>query len=225
MFKNYIKWSTYILLIGLTLSCNRQISSTSNSTLISEQVSVNEALNFQKKLNKKYLDPATSPVSERQREILSQNGGHNFFNIDPSLCIEASFKRIEGEINIGFETSSDRIAMYDKFGIASFKIGDQSFQLSIYQSHLSRRMPQYRDHLFLPYYDNTNGYETYGGGRYIDLKIPKGDTIIIDFNQSYYPLCAYSDGYSCPVPPSENFMDYDITAGVRNFEKLQKQKE
>ncbi|MDQ3048969.1 MAG: DUF1684 domain-containing protein, partial [Bacteroidota bacterium] len=55
---------------------------------------------------------------------------------------------------------------------------------------------------------------SYGGGRYMDLRIPKGKTITLDFNQAYNPYCAYSTGYSCPIPPKENFLDLKVEAGV-----------
>jgi uncharacterized protein (DUF1684 family) len=47
--------------------------------------------------------------------------------------------------------------------------------------------------------------ETYGGGRYIDLKIPKKDNLMIDFNKAYNPYCAYNAfDYNCPIVPIEN---------------------
>ena len=55
---------------------------------------------------------------------------------------------------------------------------------------------------------------TYGGGRYIDLTIPQGDIMVLDFNQSYHPYCAYTDGYNCPIPPAENRLDVAIEAGI-----------
>jgi uncharacterized protein (DUF1684 family) len=71
--------------------------------------------------------------------------------------------------------------------------------------------------LFLPFLDNTNGDTTYGGGRYIDLRIPEGDTIEIDFNKAYNPYCAYNSRYSCPIVPRENYLDTNIEAGVKKF--------
>ena len=79
--------------------------------------------------------------------------------------------------------------------------------------------PEYSNHLFIPFNDITNGVETYDAGRYIDLEIPKGDTIIIDFNKAYNPYCAYNDGYSCPIPPEENNLEVEVKAGVMAFEK------
>ena len=77
--------------------------------------------------------------------------------------------------------------------------------------------PDYFDYLFLPFLDLTNGKTTYSGGRYIDLRIPEGDTIIIDFNKAFNPYCAYSHHYSCPVVPSENYLDFEVRAGVKKF--------
>ena len=73
--------------------------------------------------------------------------------------------------------------------------------------------------MFLPFLDNTNGEETYGGGRYIDLQFPEGGELVIDFNKAYNPLCAYNEKYSCPIVPLENYLELKVEAGVKAFEK------
>ena len=78
---------------------------------------------------------------------------------------------------------------------------------------------EYKDYLFLPFLDDTNGEGSYGGGRYIDLRIPDSDTMIIDFNTAYNPYCAYNDRYSCPIVPRQNYLDVAIEAGVKAFKK------
>ena len=78
------------------------------------------------------------------------------------------------------------------------------------------KMEKYKDHLFLPFRDLTNEKETYGGGKYMDLKIPAGNEIILDFNQSYQPYCAYNAfDYNCPIVPAENKLPTRIEAGVK----------
>ena len=77
----------------------------------------------------------------------------------------------------------------------------------------------YEDYLFLPFLDDTNGEESYGGGRYIDCRIPEGDTIEIDFNKAYNPYCAYNENYSCPIVPRENYLAIEVKAGVKVFKK------
>jgi hypothetical protein len=49
------------------------------------------------------------------------------------------------------------------------------------------------------------------------MKVPKGDTVAIDFNTAYNPYCAYNYKYSCPIVPLENVLDIEINAGVKKF--------
>jgi uncharacterized protein (DUF1684 family) len=35
--------------------------------------------------------------------------------------------------------------------------------------------------------------------------------------RAYYPWCAYSEYYSCPLPPRENWLPVAIRAGEKNF--------
>ena len=76
-----------------------------------------------------------------------------------------------------------------------------------------------QDYLFLPFLDDTNGEESYGGGRYIDLRIPETDTITIDFNRAYNPLCVYNEKFSCPIVPRVNYLPIQIKAGVKMYAK------
>jgi uncharacterized protein (DUF1684 family) len=82
-------------------------------------------------------------------------------------------------------------------------------------------MPKYKNYLFVPFKDMTNGKETYGGGRYLDLETTdiQNDSVILDFNKAYNPYCAYSNGYSCPIPPKENHLAVSIEAGEKTFGK------
>jgi len=92
--------------------------------------------------------------------------------------------------------------------------GEKSFEMPT----TTDRKPVY-ENLFLPFKDLTNGNKTYGGGRFIDLVIPKSKTIVIDFNKAYNPYCAYSPKYSCPIVPKENYLTVPIKAGVKAYSK------
>lgn len=72
--------------------------------------------------------------------------------------------------------------------------------------------------LFLAFGDKTSAEETYGAGRYLDVKkAPGSHTIELDFNLAYNPYCAYIDHYSCPFPPSENLLPIPIKAGEKKY--------
>jgi uncharacterized protein (DUF1684 family) len=77
--------------------------------------------------------------------------------------------------------------------------------------------------VFLPFTDATCGTETYGGGRYLldtikgaDLgPVRPGGMLFLDFNFSYFPSCAYSSRYVCPLAPSTNRLPRPVRAGER----------
>ena len=116
------------------------------------------------------------------------------------------------------QTSTDRRPLYRKYGELRFVLLGQPMRLSVYQSVDGLKRPGLEDYLFVPFTDLTNGHGSYGGGRYLDLRIPpKGVTTMqLDFNRAYNPSCAYNRGYSCPVPPAENRLAVAIPVGVRS---------
>ncbi|MDH5397796.1 MAG: DUF1684 domain-containing protein [Cyclobacteriaceae bacterium] len=173
-----------------------------------------EIIKFQRELNKEFNDPKESPLPE---EDLKKFSGHPFYPIDEKFRIEAKFTRIENPVSFQMQTTTDRLPVYDIYGQATFQLEGKTYILNIYQSHRLREKKEYKDYLFLPFTDLTNGEETYGGGRYIDLAIPPDNIIVVDFNKAYNPYCAYNYKYSCPIPPKENNIDTAITAGVKNL--------
>lgn len=71
--------------------------------------------------------------------------------------------------------------------------------------------------LFLFFVDETSTRSTYGGGRYLDVDYPEGNTVTLDFNKAYNPYCAYNETYSCPVPPRQNNLPVAIKAGEKKY--------
>lgn len=64
--------------------------------------------------------------------------------------------------------------------------------------------------------DETTGNETYGGGRYIYLDLPKTDDLVtLDFNYLYNPPCAYSKFTTCLYPPRQNVLPFKIMVGEK----------
>jgi uncharacterized protein (DUF1684 family) len=69
--------------------------------------------------------------------------------------------------------------------------------------------------LFVPFSDGTSGHESYGAGRYLDIRAESDGSHVLDINLAYNPYCAYSEAYSCPLPPAENWLPVRIEAGER----------
>ena len=80
-----------------------------------------------------------------------------------------------------------------------------------------RKKEGYGKYLFVPFTDATSGTQSYGGGRYLDLELPEGTMLEVDFNYAYNPYCAYTDGYSCPIPKPESRLPISILAGEKVY--------
>ncbi len=166
---------------------------------------------FQDELNAEYKNPKESPLD---KDDLANFKQLPFFKIDKKYCVRAHFRRTPDEKSFEMPTNTSRKPIYVKYGVASFVLDGEKYELSVYQNLSLLSNEKYKDYLFLPFTDLTNGVESYGGGRYIDLKIPESDSIVIDFNKAYNPYCAYSHRFSCPLVPAENYLNRMIPAGV-----------
>jgi uncharacterized protein (DUF1684 family) len=152
-----------------------------------------------------------SPIPQAERSAFS---GLAYYAIDEALRFEdiALGPLPEGtELKTQVQTSDGAIRDGERVGTFRFLvegIEQQLFALQLAGSH--------GDALFVPFKDTTNGPETYGAGRYLDLEPFDDGTYELDFNLAYAPFCAYSPSYSCPLPPRENWLTARISAGERN---------
>jgi len=162
-----------------------------------------------------FRDPAHSPL----REEAPNFKGNHFYDGNFSYLVEARVEKVqEGEPFMMPTSNPDRQKTFVPYAKLHFELAGKQWTLTAYFSPQTARIEGYEDYLFLPFTDLTNGQATYGGGRYLDMRIPKGETVMIDFNKCYNPYCAYTDGWSCPIPPKENFLEMKVEAGVMDFE-------
>lgn len=170
----------------------------------------------QKKLNKKFSNPETTILEAK--DFISFEG-LKFYPLDEKYIVKAKFVRTPNEKPFLMPTTTSRTPEYVKYAEAHFTLDGNNFVLNLFKSTQPYDEPGYEDYLFLPFTDLTSGNGSYGGGRFLDQRIPEGDTIIIDFNKAYNPYCAYNPRYSCPIPPKENDLAIRIEAGVKDYKK------
>jgi uncharacterized protein (DUF1684 family) len=197
--KNFI---FFVLLISLLNACSRK--NTSYILLI-------ESLRDNK--HQSLIEGDGAPLLESELALLQ------YFPINKNYQCICSVEEFEKNKVIEMPTYAGTTTSYQIYGKAICTLNKDTLQMNLYQPVLSA--PIYRGRIFLPFKDITNGESTYGGGRYIDLleKDIVDGKITIDFNTSYNPLCAYKDGYRCPIPPRENHFTIAINAGEKNFVK------
>lgn len=162
-----------------------------------------------------FLTSASSPL--QSKEAVAKL---TFYAPDSTYRVVADVQRIEKAEPFDMPTYSGKTKPYVAYARLSFTLHGQPQQLTIFRSLDLQRLPQYRDYLFLPFKDATSGKETYGGGRYLDLRLGEiqNGKLTLDFNKAYNPYCAYADGYSCPIPPKSNVLPVAIAAGEKAYE-------
>jgi uncharacterized protein (DUF1684 family) len=174
---------------------------------------------YQRKLNSQYKDATTSPLKKKD---LKNFKGLAFYPVDSSYIVTAKLERTPNEKAFKLPRTGGDKADYIQYGILTFALQGQELQLHLYRSLEEMRDPRYKDYLFLPFTDDTSGDGSYGGGRYMDVfesKIADDDTVVLDFNNTYNPYCAYNDKYTCPIVPRKNHLDIAIKAGIKDFKK------
>ncbi len=157
------------------------------------------------------LSSKESPLSEEDKRNFQ---GLSYYPVDELFKVKASLELMPGREIVTMPTSDGKEKQYRKFANARFELKGKMLQLVVYEP-----LQKLDDLLFLPFADGTSALETYGAGRYLDFEVPDGNELIIDFNLAYNPYCAYSDKYSCPLPPKENFLSVAIEAGEKNYLK------
>lgn len=173
---------------------------------------VRESKKFQLELNKSYKNKKTSPLDRSDLRKFKQ---HDFFPINAKYAVTAKVTLTPDTPYKPMPATGSIVNNYRAYALLDFELDGKTCQLTLYQSKELSSNPEYQDYLFLPFTDQTSGSESYGGGRYLDVRIPKGDTMIINFNLAYNPYCAYSNRYSCPRVPANNDLPIAIKAGVR----------
>ena len=121
--------------------------------------------------------------------------------------------RLRGELHIygrqrivEIPNTDDTTTELERLGRFVSAFGEKIFWLEVYRSPQTGETEVF-------FKDLTNGYTTYGGGRYARLTREDDGMYVIDFNNSYNPYCAYNPTYICPLPPRQNYLDFAVEAG------------
>lgn len=198
-------------LVGLLMSCTAQTQEVIPTSDLTPEETFEAFLLEQ---NAQFRDSEQSPLLEKDRKRFVSL---NYFPYDDSYRVQASWTPTPDEKPFLMPTSTERTPRYVKAGYFTFEWEDRVVNLSAYKNLELPKGHPYREMLFIPFNDLTNGEESYGGGRYMDVTEPVGSgRIDLDLNLTYHPYCAYNYKYSCPIPPDENMLDIAVRAGVKS---------
>ena len=157
-----------------------------------------------------FYDDPDSPIPADRRTRFK---GLNYYFPDPAYRVRAGLDRYEKPEPIIVATSKGNRQAYLKHGTFTFQLQGAKLRLFVYKSVED----PFARSLFIPFSNETSGRVRYAAGRYLDLEELGGDDYELDFNMAYNPYCAYSEEYTCPLPPAENRLSVRILAGEKNY--------
>jgi uncharacterized protein len=170
---------------------------------------------IQKERDSKEQFMRTSKESPFAGDSTKSFTGLHYYPVDARYKTTATLTPITNKQVVLLTTNDGKEQRYVQYAYADFDLGGYHNRLLILEMI---DMGPFRGKLFLAFGDETSAVETYGAGRYLDLtKTPGANTITLDFNLAYNPYCAYSDKFSCPLPPMENLLKVAIRAGERVY--------
>jgi len=171
---------------------------------------------YQRQVNNYFKDASVSPLKPKD---LKNFQGLDFFEFDSIYVVKAKIDETKESLPFKMKTTTNIPADFRMYGKLTFNLNDEQHSLAVYENLDYIGVDGYENYLFLPFLDQTNGHETYGGGRYIDLYQYDNDSILINFNRAYNPQCVYDENFSCPIVPRDNLLNLRVEAGVKNFVK------
>lgn len=162
---------------------------------------------FRKEKDEFFRTDHDSPLAHEQTHHFA---GLNYFPENPDLVVVSEMEPPAETGEVTMETSTGASQVYERAGVIPFTVDGQPTQVTLFRAKGD-------DALFLPFRDALSGKETYGAGRYLDVAPPHNGHVMVDFNYAFNPSCAYNPKYSCPLPPTENWLKVPIRAGEKNF--------
>jgi uncharacterized protein (DUF1684 family) len=159
---------------------------------------------------------ARHPQTPLNRQDRTSFAALPYFPYDPSLRLTAALRDAPGAHPFDCPGGRDGAITMQAFAVTDGLAERLGGELTLYW------LSGYGGGTFLPYTDATTGSETYPGGRYLldtikgaDLGRTAEGHIVLDFNFSYNPSCAYSPEWLCPLAPEANRLPVPVRAGER----------
>ena len=150
-------------------------------------------------------------LRDSQAQALQEFSGLESFPVDLKWRIPARFEPYDPPREIPMPNVLEIPSTTTSPGAAVFEVAGQKMRLDLTGELESGS-------LFLVFGDETNGRETYPGGRFLSVDAPSPDGwVILDFNQAYDPPCVFSPYATCPVPPPQNVLPVRIEAGEKMY--------
>jgi len=134
-------------------------------------------------------------------------GGLRYFPYDPSWKIHGRFEAFPSPRAMRVPEASGGTQEFISPGALVFSHAENEYRLDVAEE-------QGENDYFVIFTDLTAGQSTYAAGRFLYVAKPDASgRITIDFNRAYTPPCGFTPYATCPRPPQQNHLPFEIKAG------------
>jgi uncharacterized protein (DUF1684 family) len=149
-------------------------------------------------------------VRDRDAKLRREFPGLDYFPADPRYRVTARFVANPPGTTVPIANVLGMTDAMPSPGRVEFELDGETISLTALDDTGDGR-------LFLIVGDRTNGYETYGAGRYLYADKPENGATVVDLNRLYNPPCAFTPYSTCQLPPKENKLSRRLEAGEKKF--------
>lgn len=153
-------------------------------------------------------------VKDSESEVLRGFEGIDNFPIRPEWRVEARYEPYDPPKRLMVPSVLGVATEEEVPGAVLFERDGSTHRLDVLEGGDERE-------IFVLFADDTNGLSTYGGGRFLyahlSAELDAAGPVVLDFNKSYNPPCAFTPYATCPLPPPENRLDLAIPAGEKSY--------
>lgn len=164
--------------------------------------------------NQEFLNASESPLADSQLATFS---GLKYFPLDPAYRVEARIEYLNKPELTTLRKTKDSSVNLLKVARLHFELDGEALALWMFKPDTGPLSLDEDDYCFVPFFDETNGSDTYSSGRYLYPDCEGVTEVVLDFNSAMNPYCAYNHRWNCTMPPPDNQLPISIKAGEKAF--------
>jgi uncharacterized protein (DUF1684 family) len=208
------------VLVILSTGCSKQDKQPSNDASHTPTDYINAVLKFRAEKDSLFrYSTEESPFDSASGTSRATFRGLNYFEPNADDKFICTLKRYDAPERITMLATKGDMRNMIRYGYFQFTLESKQYTLHVYKD-ADKKGEFFKTYLFIPFTDATTGRETYSTGRYLEFHEREGrEEYELDFNYAYNPYCAYSDRYTCPIPPKENQLAVAIRAGEKVYQE------
>ena len=136
--------------------------------------------------------------------------GLSWFPIDPAYRVETTYTPYDKPRMVDVASLVGDVDKTPVPGIVTFTLHGQEYKLEPFAEPGDEQF-------WFVFRDLTSQKETYPAARFLYAPAPVNGKMILDFNKTVNPPCAYNPYTTCPLPPEQNRLRTRIEAGEKRY--------